>query len=89
MLAWPMGADQYADAKLLVDQLGVAKHVCEGGPKIVPDSIELARLLDESLSSDIPERVKVTELSRAATEAVKEGTSSRDLDMFINLLSEL
>nr|GEX04016.1 UDP-glycosyltransferase 89B1-like [Tanacetum cinerariifolium] len=63
MLTWPMGADQYADAKLLVDQLGVGKRVCEGGPQGVPNSVELARVLDETLSGDIAERVKVRELS--------------------------
>ncbi|PWA58678.1 UDP-glucuronosyl/UDP-glucosyltransferase [Artemisia annua] len=89
MLTWPMGADQYADAKLLVDQLGVGKRVCEGGPEGVPNSVELARLLDESLSSDSAERVKVKELSRAASKAVKEGTSIRDLNMFVKCLSEL
>ncbi|KVH99304.1 UDP-glucuronosyl/UDP-glucosyltransferase [Cynara cardunculus var. scolymus] len=69
MLTWPMGADQYANAKLLVDQLGIGKRVCEGGPESVPDSVELARLLDESLSGDRPERVKVNELSQAAIKA--------------------
>ncbi|KAI3717720.1 hypothetical protein L1987_69504 [Smallanthus sonchifolius] len=89
MLAWPMGADQYANAMLLVDQLVVGKRVCEGGPESVPDSFELARLLDESLSGDRLERVKVKELSEVAVKAVKERTSMRDLNMFVNLLSEL
>lgn len=87
MLTWPRGADQFANAKLLVDELGVGKRVCDGGPESVPDTIELAQLLKESLSSDRPERVKVKEVSRAAIKAVKEGTSIRDLDSFIKLLS--
>ncbi|KAI3504721.1 hypothetical protein L1887_26398 [Cichorium endivia] len=89
MLTWPMGADQYTDEKLLVDELGVGKRVCEGRPNNVPDSVELARLLDESLSGNVPERVKVKELSQAASKAVKEGTSIRDLNTFVKLLSEL
>ncbi|KAI3688831.1 hypothetical protein L2E82_46695 [Cichorium intybus] len=89
MLTWPQGADQYANEKLLVDQLGVGKRVCEGGPESVPDSVELAQLLAESLSCDRPERVKIKELSQSANEAVKEGTSARDLDMFNKQLSEL
>ncbi|XP_071693448.1 UDP-glycosyltransferase 89B2-like [Rutidosis leptorrhynchoides] len=89
MLTWPMGADQFANAMLLVDQLGVGKRVCEGGPEIVPDTNELARLLDESLGDYTSERVKVKELSREANKAVKEGTSISDLNMFVNLLSEL
>ncbi|KAK1435869.1 hypothetical protein QVD17_01641 [Tagetes erecta] len=84
MLAWPMGADQYVDAKLLVDQLGVGKRVCSGGPENVPDSVELARLLDESLNGDKPERVKVKKLSQAAMKAIKEGTSIRDLNIFMH-----
>ncbi|KAI3686577.1 hypothetical protein L1987_80257 [Smallanthus sonchifolius] len=88
MLAWPMGADQFANATLLVDELGVGKRVCEGGPEIVPDSNELARLLDESLSGDLPERVKVKELRDGAMKAVKEGTS-RDLDMFVKIVCEV
>ncbi|KAK1435870.1 hypothetical protein QVD17_01642 [Tagetes erecta] len=88
MLAWPMGADQFGNAKLLVDQLGVGKRVF-GGPENVPDSVELVRLLDESLNGDLPERVKVKELSQAAKKAVKDGTSIQDLNIFVNLLSEL
>lgn len=34
MLTWPTGADQFASAKLLVDQLGVGKRISEGGPKV-------------------------------------------------------
>ncbi|PWA63239.1 UDP-glucuronosyl/UDP-glucosyltransferase [Artemisia annua] len=89
MLTWPSFADQFADAKLLVDQLGVGKRVCEGGPESVPDPAELARLLDESLCADIPERVRVKKLSQAATKAVKHGTSAQDMDMFVKLISEI
>ncbi|CAI9284064.1 unnamed protein product [Lactuca saligna] len=59
MLTWPLGADQFANEKLLVDQLGVGKRVCEGRPENVPDSIELTQLLDESLSCDRPEQLKL------------------------------
>ncbi|GKE80933.1 UDP-glycosyltransferase 89B2-like protein, partial [Tanacetum coccineum] len=89
MLTWPMGVDQFANARILVDQLRVGKRVCEGGPEDIPDSVELARLLDESSRSDLPERVIVKELSRAAGKTVKDGTSFRDLDMFVKCLSEL
>ncbi|KAI3686583.1 hypothetical protein L1987_80263 [Smallanthus sonchifolius] len=89
MLTWPMGADQFTNAALLVDPLGVGKRLCDGGPDSVPDSVELARLLDESLNVDRPERVRVKELSRAAIKAVKEGTSVQNLNTFVKLLSEL
>ncbi|KAI3504717.1 hypothetical protein L1887_26394 [Cichorium endivia] len=86
----PIGfEDRYTDEKLLVDELGVGKRVCKGLPDNVPDSVELARLLDESLSENMPERVKVKKLSQAASKAIKEGTSMRDLDVFTKLLSEL
>ncbi|XP_076933197.1 uncharacterized protein LOC143599012 [Bidens hawaiensis] len=75
--------------KSVTTRLGVGGRVCVGGPESVPDSVELARLLDESLKVGTPERVKVKELSRAATNAVKEGASSRDLNTFVKLLSEL
>ncbi|KAI3820922.1 hypothetical protein L1987_08476 [Smallanthus sonchifolius] len=58
MLTWPMGADQFANAALRVDQLGVVKRICGSGPESVPDSVELAQLLDESLNVDRPERVR-------------------------------
>ncbi|KAI3686576.1 hypothetical protein L1987_80256 [Smallanthus sonchifolius] len=89
MLTWPMIADQFANATLLVDQLGVGKRACQGGPESVPDSVELARLLDESLSSDRPERVRIKELNQAAAKAVEQGSSTRDLDSFVKLLSEI
>ncbi|KAK7281794.1 hypothetical protein RIF29_10074 [Crotalaria pallida] len=40
LLAWPMTADQFVNATLLVEELKVAKKVCEG-EKTVPDSDEL------------------------------------------------
>ncbi|KAK9080374.1 hypothetical protein SSX86_000132 [Deinandra increscens subsp. villosa] len=82
MLTWPLGADQFTNAALLVDRLGVGKRVRDGGSESVPDSVELARLLEESLSVDRPERVRVKELSRAAIKAVKEGTSVKNLNTF-------
>ncbi|KAK1407389.1 hypothetical protein QVD17_39004 [Tagetes erecta] len=42
MLTWPMGADQFTNAALVVDQLGVGKRVCDDGSNSVPDSIKLA-----------------------------------------------
>ncbi|KAK1407382.1 hypothetical protein QVD17_38997 [Tagetes erecta] len=89
MLTWPMTSDQFANAVLLVDQLGIGKRVCEGGPEILPEPVELAQLLEESLSVDRPERLKIKKLSQTAAEAVKQGTSTVDLDAFINLVSKI
>ncbi|OVA15425.1 UDP-glucuronosyl/UDP-glucosyltransferase [Macleaya cordata] len=80
MLAWPMRADQYVDATLLVDQMRVAVKVCEGADT-VPDSAELGRAVAESVNENRPERIRTMELRKAAYDAVKEGGSSfKDLD---------
>ncbi|KAG2689142.1 hypothetical protein I3760_09G125800 [Carya illinoinensis] len=88
MLTWPMGADQYSNAKLLVDELGVAIRACEGNQNI-PESAELARLLAISVEETRPERVLAKELSAAAASAVKGGSSDTNLDEFIKQLGDL
>ncbi|GAB2300045.1 hypothetical protein Dimus_034086 [Dionaea muscipula] len=89
MVAWPMGADQFTDAKL-VEEVGAAMSVKCEGPENVPDSRELARLLRESVSGNRPERERVKELRVAAAEAVKEGGSSRkNLEQLVSELIRL
>ncbi|XP_040997674.1 UDP-glycosyltransferase 89B2-like [Juglans microcarpa x Juglans regia] len=88
MLTWPMGADQYSNAKLLVDELGVAIRACEGTQNI-PKSAELARLLAISLEETRPERVLAKELCAAAASAVEGGSSDTNLDEFIKQLGDL
>lgn len=86
LLAWPMGADQFQNAWLLVEEAGVAVQVCEG-LETVPDSTELARAIAESLSGNRSERVRALELKKATLEAVAEcGSSYKDLD---DLVKEL
>ncbi|KAF5468852.1 hypothetical protein F2P56_012965 [Juglans regia] len=78
LLAWPMSADQFSNATLLVEELKVATRVGEGS-RVVPDSDELARVLADSISKNLTNRVireRVAELGRAAMEAIKEGGSS-------------
>ncbi|XP_030455608.1 flavonol 3-O-glucosyltransferase UGT89B1-like [Syzygium oleosum] len=89
MLTWPMGADQYTDAKLLVDQLGVAIRACEAPGDAVPDPARLARALAESLDGTRPERGRVERLSKAAADAVDGGSSDEDLDGFVKSLTKL
>ncbi|KAA8541098.1 hypothetical protein F0562_025061 [Nyssa sinensis] len=86
MLTWPLSSDQFTNAKLLVDQLGVAVRVCEGGDQSVPDRIELNHLLVESVNGTRPERAKIMQLQDAALNAVKGGSSSRDLEEFFKQL---
>ncbi|PON84343.1 UDP-glucuronosyl/UDP-glucosyltransferase [Trema orientale] len=90
MLTWPMGADQYTNAKLVVEQAGAGVPVGEG-TRTIPDPAELARLLVRSLEgSNGTERVRAREISRAAMEAVaQEGSSDKDLDELVNRLNEL
>ncbi|KAF3437996.1 hypothetical protein FNV43_RR20752 [Rhamnella rubrinervis] len=88
MLTWPLAADQFTNAKLLVDQLGVGIRVSEG-TEVIPEPTELAQLLIESLDENRPERVRAKELGKAALEAVKGGSSDKDLDELVKRLSEL
>nr|XP_043608728.1 UDP-glycosyltransferase 89A2-like [Erigeron canadensis] len=90
ILAWPMEADQYVNARLLVDDHGAAVRVCEGA-NTVPDSAELARKIGESMSgSENNKKMRAKELKDKAIEAVKEGGSSfMELDRLVNALSNL
>ncbi|KAL3644607.1 hypothetical protein CASFOL_009787 [Castilleja foliolosa] len=89
ILGWPMEADQFVNAKLLVEYKGAAVVVCEGG-ETVPDSNELARKITESMRGDGKERVRARELRNEALEAIRVGGSSnRDLDGLVQELSKL
>nr|POE82653.1 udp-glycosyltransferase 89c1 [Quercus suber] len=81
-----MGAEQFANAKLLVDEQGVGIRAGESVENI-PESSELSRLLVESVSATIPERVRVKGLSDASLGAIKGGSSDKDLDEFVERLS--
>ncbi|KAM0010401.1 putative UDP-glucuronosyl/UDP-glucosyltransferase [Helianthus debilis subsp. tardiflorus] len=87
ILAWPMEADQYVNARLLVEDHGVAVRVCEG-PNTVPDSAQLAHTIAESMSGEKVEKLKAKEMKNKAIEAVKEGgSSSLDLERLVKELS--
>ncbi|KAJ6718619.1 UDP-GLYCOSYLTRANSFERASE 89A2 [Salix purpurea] len=90
ILAWPMEADQFIDARLVVEELGVGVAACEGAAA-VPDSEELAKVIGESMSEEgTGVRMKAKELKRKAVEAVKEGGRSlNDLNGLIKELSKL
>ncbi|XP_065879615.1 flavonol 3-O-glucosyltransferase UGT89B1-like [Euphorbia lathyris] len=89
MLTWPMGADQYTNTQLLVDQLGVGIRVGESTKKI-PDSSDLARILDGSVKGSLEERKKAKKLQEAAGNAIiKGGSSDQDLDGLIVRLYQL
>ncbi|XP_062233078.1 UDP-glycosyltransferase 89B2-like [Phragmites australis] len=95
MLAWPMTADQFVNARLLVDDLGAAVPVDWGGLKAAPDADAVARVLDAAVSGkdggqwgDVAARAK--ELAEEAAAAVREGGGSRrELDELVQELREL
>lgn len=89
ILAWPMEADQFADAKLLVEYKDAAVLVCEG-VDTVPDPAELARKIRESMQGDAARRGRAKQLRELALEAVEDGGSSiMDLDRLAQELSQL
>ncbi|XP_057767862.1 UDP-glycosyltransferase 89B2-like [Salvia miltiorrhiza] len=89
MLAWPMGADQYLNATLLVEQLDVAIRVCEG-PTAVLGSDELVRFLEQVASEKwLEKRARAVALSKAAGDAMRVGGSSfKNLNDFARLLTQ-
>lgn len=88
MLTWPMGADQFTNAKLLVDQLGVGIRVGEGS-EIIPEPTVLSRLLVESLDENRPEWARAKKLRDIAMGAVRGGSSDKHLDELVKRLREL
>ncbi|KAJ4843866.1 hypothetical protein Tsubulata_039307 [Turnera subulata] len=88
MLTWPLGADQYSNEQLLVDELGVGIRVGAGTKKI-PDSHELARMFTESIEEKLSQRVKAKKLREAALNAVNGGSSQKDLNDLVKRLNEI
>ncbi|CAN6466142.1 unnamed protein product [Victoria cruziana] len=89
LLAWPMGADQYLNARLVVDELGVAVRVCEGGGTI-PDPAVLAQAMVKLVGGPNEESARAKEMKMRARRAVEEGGSSlADLDMLVKELGSL
>jgi UDP:flavonoid glycosyltransferase YjiC (YdhE family) len=77
MLAWPMSADQFVNARLLVDEAGVAVRASPGGIGVVPHAGELAAVLADAVGGkgrDVSKRAK--ELVAEAARAVKEAGNS-------------
>ncbi|KAJ8448948.1 hypothetical protein Cgig2_030804 [Carnegiea gigantea] len=90
LLAWPMGADQFSNATLLVDQLNIGVRVCEGASAI-PNPNDLAGALADSVSpGHVERRKRILKLRNDALEAVKEnGSSSKEMHGLVNTLNEL
>ncbi|KAK9105344.1 hypothetical protein Scep_022188 [Stephania cephalantha] len=90
LLAWPMEADQFVNAKLLVEYLRIGVVVCEGRDS-VPDSDELGLCVAELMGEGGSEvRVRAMKLREEAVEGVKgRGNSARDFDRLVEALREL
>ncbi|RRT75530.1 hypothetical protein B296_00000550 [Ensete ventricosum] len=90
LLTWPMGADQFSNARLLEEEVGTGVKACEGGDA-VPDPDELARVVAESVGEAGRERrEKARELARRAAAAGDVGGSSyMDLAAVVEELSEV
>ncbi|XP_050372160.1 UDP-glycosyltransferase 89A2 [Argentina anserina] len=89
ILGWPMEADQYVTAKLLVEDMSVAIQVCEGAFG-VPDPAQLGKVVAASLSDDVAIKVRAKELGEKAFAAVSDGGSSlKNLEEFVKELSQI
>ncbi|XP_057515002.1 flavonol 3-O-glucosyltransferase UGT89B1-like [Actinidia eriantha] len=89
MLMWPLEVDQFINANLLVDQLGVAVRFFEDGTRSIPSSAELARLLTEAVAGCKSRSDRVIELRNATSEAIRGGSSSIDMDELVKKLHGL
>jgi UDP-glucoronosyl and UDP-glucosyl transferase len=92
LLTWPMHADQFINARLVVDT-GMALKAAAGSDA-APEAEELAKVFVESVGTreGLPteEMKKAVEMQRAAMAAVEEGgSSSKDILDFVNTLSLL
>ncbi|XWS34238.1 hypothetical protein CRYUN_Cryun21dG0023200 [Craigia yunnanensis] len=89
ILAWPMEADQFVIARLLVDDMGVAVRVCEGADS-VPDSDKLRQVIAESMTEGGGVKAKAKDLKEKALAAMGDGGSSmKDLDRFVDKLGQI
>ncbi|XVF43303.1 hypothetical protein PTKIN_Ptkin02bG0029400 [Pterospermum kingtungense] len=89
ILSWLMEAEQYVNARLLVDDMGVGVRVCEGADS-VPDADELGRAIAESMTEGAGVKAKAKDLQQKALAAVSDGGSSmKDLDTFVEELGKL
>ena len=78
-----MQANQFENARLLVDRLGVSVRVCER-LETMPNAMELARILAESVDSTRPERARAMEPRRVALDSTKPcGSSYMALDELV------
>jgi len=89
LITWPMTADQYYNARLLVDCLKVGVRFCEGATT-VPNRDDLRIAVKRLLVREGEEMKRIEELRTAATMAVQEGGSSdRNIEAFVSEMKKL
>jgi len=89
IVGWPMEADQFLNARLLVEERGVAVRVCEGADS-VPDSNELSRVVKRVMSGESPEKRRAKLMRDEGVRAVSEGgDSSMEVDRLVEALVQL
>ncbi|KAF9624582.1 hypothetical protein IFM89_012004 [Coptis chinensis] len=90
ILAWPMMADQFFNAKLVEEELGIGMRICADESSSESDLVKSYRV--EKMARDLmlgdkgeEARNKVKEIGEASRRAMEEGGSSkRSLDLLIN-----
>ncbi|OIW04694.1 hypothetical protein TanjilG_06760 [Lupinus angustifolius] len=89
ILGWPMEADQFVNAKLLVEDIGVAVRICEGADS-VPDPDELGRVIAGLMGGDSLQKRRGKVMREEAFKVVgKDGNSSKELDELVKALMQL
>ncbi|KAK7307021.1 hypothetical protein VNO77_39713 [Canavalia gladiata] len=89
ILGWPMEADQFLNARLLVEDRGVAVRVCEGADS-VPDPNELVRVISEAMSTGSSQRRRAKLMREEAVRVVCEGGECwKEVDELLRALLEL
>ncbi|XP_027361678.1 UDP-glycosyltransferase 89A2-like [Abrus precatorius] len=89
IVGWPMEADQFLNARLLVEDRGVAVRVCEGADSL-PDPDELGRVVSVVMGVDSPQKRKAKLMREEAFRAVSEGGDScMDVDELVTALLKL
>ncbi|CAL4916837.1 unnamed protein product [Urochloa decumbens] len=91
MLAWPMTADQFVNARLLVEEAGAAVPVSWGGIQAAPEAEEVARVLEAAAGGQCAHvAARAKELAEEAAATVSDGGASRqELDELVRELREL